>query len=177
MEGMAAIHERPERFAPQRDAATRLLRRELRRLDLERLLKELRATGRLLHAMPPGAVASRARKMRKALSRALDRPARRASTRHAVRIVVKKARYLLEACGIAAPGARRLQTLLGDEHDLAMLRELAGSNAEQRRRESRARRRSDRAYVPALKATINLLKGLEHEQVDRFVAGPRGWRV
>ncbi len=161
MEGMVGIHDRPERFAARRDAATRSLTRELERLDLERLLDELRSTGQLLRALPPEAVAARARRMRKSLSGALARRTKRAEARHEVRIRVKKARYLLEACGIAATGARRLQSLLGDEHDLAVLRGLAGANAEQRRREAEARKRSDRAFAPALEATIDLLTGLE----------------
>jgi len=161
MEGMVGIHEHPERFAPRRDKATKSLTRELERLELERLLEDLRATGRLLRGLPPELLAARARQLRLSLSRARARPVKKAEARHGMRIRVKKARYLLEACGIAAPGARRLQTLLGDEHDLAVLRELVGANAEQQRREVDARKRSDRACAPALEATIGLLRALE----------------
>lgn len=166
---MRDLHLNPGAHEPGRDAATRALARALKRLDLDALREELKAAEKLAHAVPPVVLAARAEELRAPLVAALSRRARHAGARHALRIRVKKARYLLEACGIAAPAARRLQALLGREHDLHALQAMAGASHRVRALEAQARADTDRALRPALRETIGLLVSLQRESLD----GPR----
>lgn len=160
---MQGLYPGGGRFEARRDAATRALVPVLARFDAGKLDAELKAAGKLLRRMPPDTVARRARKLRAPLQASLAQPPARMPARHALRIELKKARYLLESCGVAAAGARGLQDLLGREHDLHVLQELAGASARARRLEAQARARADRALRAALTETIGLLRALERE--------------
>lgn len=164
--GMPGLVRQPARFEPKRSAASRRLSRELKRLDLEALMGELRQASRSLRAAPSSIVAERAAKLRRALERCEGRAPRPVDARHALRLDLKKARYLLEACGVDAPRARALQALLGREHDLYMLQALAGRNRRVKQREAQSRAATDAAAGRALRETVALLRGLQRGFAD-----------
>ena len=156
--GMAGHYPDAARFEATRTAATRAVAGELRRIDPRALREDLRNSARLLpRRLPAKTYAARVRGLRSGLAAALARPSVRADARHNVRIRVKKARYLLEASGLRAAAARRLQGLLGHEHDLHLLQQIAGANAGVRALELQARVDVDRAWARDLRATIAAL--------------------
>lgn len=164
--GMPGLVRKPERFEPKRASASRALARALKALDLDALLDELKSASKALGAASPAIVAERAGKLRHALEQCEGRTPRHVDARHALRLEIKKARYLLEACGVDAPQARGLQALLGHEHDLYMLQVLAGRNRRIRKLEAQSRAATDAAAGTALRETIALLKGLQRAFAD-----------
>ena len=165
--GMPGLVRQPERFEPKRAAASRLLARELNRIYLDALLEELKAASKAMRAAQGSVVAERAAKLRRALERCEGRAPRHVDARHALRLDIKKSRYLLEACGVDAPQARGLQALLGHEHDLYMLLVLAGRNRRVKQLEAQARAATDAAAGSALRETLALLKGLQRAFASR----------
>lgn len=169
--GIAGHYSNAARFEAKRRAATRAVAGELRRIDPRALREDLAKLAKLLLRLPAGPYAARVRGLRSGLAAALARPSVRAESRHNVRICVKKARYLLEASGLRTTAARRLQGLLGHEHDLHLLQQIAGANARVRALEVGAREDVDRAWAPDLRATIaaldRLLLHLREEVGDR----------
>lgn len=155
----------------RREAASRLLARAVDSLPLGALRRDLKAAAKLLRAVPPERVAQRARRLRRRLAAAVARPPRGAEARHRLRIRVKNARYFLESCGIPAAAARRLQALLGREHDLRVLQQLAGPVPRAQQRERLARAGTDRIMAPALRRTIALLDAVAAAGKRPFDAG------
>jgi len=151
----------PSRFRMPRAAATRRLRRELAAVDLGALREDLKKAARVLRAAPPARLARRVRRLHEAIAVTSPLPPRRADVRHAARIRFKKARYLLEACGLAARAAERLQTLLGREHDLHELQRLAGRKSAVQAALREARAQSDAAWASSRRATLAALARLE----------------
>lgn len=169
--GMDGLYPDIARFETKRRAATRAVARELRRIDFGELREDLRKAAKLVRLLPASAYPARIGSLRSGLAAALARTPVRADARHNVRICVKKARYLLEASGMPTPEARHLQGLLGHEHDLHLLQQLAGRNARVRALELAARAEVDRAWQAELRATIaafeRLLLHLREEVGDR----------
>lgn len=160
-ENMAEFGLPVARFRARRAAATRRLRRDLARMDAGALREDLKKTAKQLRQLPAAHLGARVRRLRDAVAATAPTPPVRADVRHAARIQFKKARYLLETCGVAAPAARRLQALLGREHDLHELQRIAGANASVRAHTQVARALTDRAWAPARRSSIAALERLE----------------
>lgn len=161
IDDLEALGMPSDKLGPARDESTRALRGALKRIHADRLCTDLKALSGQLGKIAPADLAAATRRMRAPLARARARPPRQRESRHALRIRVKKVRYLLEACGHPAAAARRLQSALGREHDLVVLQQLAGRSSTLRAREKAARARTDRLMLPCLRTTLAALDRLE----------------
>lgn len=155
------LAHRPQRLGRGHARASRALADALERLDRRALAHDLAAASRRLLDATPAMLVRRAARLCRRLDRYARRMPRRASARHALRLELKKARYLLEACGIEAGGVRRLQGMLGREHDLLVLEELAGRSRRARACAARARVLTDAAAGRCLRQTAAALRRLQ----------------
>ena len=77
---------------------------------------------------------------------------------HRLRVSIKKARYALEAMGKPIGPIRSLQDLLGDAHDLEILRALVGKNAKMKAEQRSLNDKALHLIEPVLQYTVNQLR-------------------
>lgn len=93
--------------------------------------------------------------LKKYLEKNIRRIPESAESRHALRIQVKKARYLLENFHCPTEGLKKLQDCLGREHDLETLEKLIrGTSADIQRDKANAKRRANAILVTTLRAAV-----------------------
>ena len=81
---------------------------------------------------------------------------------HKLRIVAKRARYVIEAVGKPARPLRRLQNRLGRGHDLVVLQDLTGQNTKIQAEAARQYRIGKKMVQPTLKMILKQTTGIEN---------------
>lgn len=105
------------------------LQKRINRNQQNHLSTQLSAAENAAHAMSPIFLGEARDTLRARLNRQLDRHLHGQTKLHQLRIMMKKARYVLEALGRPVSPMKSLQDLLGDAHDLEFLQTLIGKNA------------------------------------------------
>lgn len=95
--------------------------------------------------------------LRLQLNRQLERHIHGKTKLHRLRITMKKTRYALEALGRPVEPIKRLQTILGDAHDLEILQTLVGKNPKIKADQHVLNDKGVRLVKPALRFAVTQL--------------------
>ncbi len=100
------------------------------------------------------------KRLRDGLSHWLENPPKSKHDFHEARIALKKARYVMEALGLAVDEVKTVQDWLGEAHDLEILQETFGENEKATQAEAEARGKAQKALPQALKHAIEALSAV-----------------
>jgi len=126
--------------------------------QLNELKSRLAAASNLAANISPSVIAKAREELVILMDSRIDKKFRGAKKLHRLRIDMKKARYILEAVGEPIEPLKPLQDVLGEAHDLQILRDLVGKSKILKSKESLLNKKALRLVKPALQFTVAQLK-------------------
>jgi CHAD domain-containing protein len=146
------------KLASKQNVARRTLHGRLSRGRLSKIAKHFGKVSAVLRSGGLISTTLACDKLREQLAAPLRKPKYRPGDFHEVRIKMKKVRYVLEAMGKNVDSIRGLQKVLGNAHDLQILRGMTGEPTAMAQERARLNAEARRLIKPAIRVALTELR-------------------